>query len=475
MVSSKPKRDGGFLNLFQFTAYVFFVILGFYLAFLVRFDMNPALENIQPFYDCISYIILSSLVVFYIYDIVSISKESLYENALTVIIALFLIDIFTVAIVFFARGFAFPRSVFILGFIIQFALILFLKMLIIYIVEKNKKEKHILLIVSDDQKTNLINENFLRKKIKNNYIKCIYSSPNNDINKLIDDVEEVYIDSKIPKEEKMELLEYCLLNNKVTYVIPGIFEISLANAEITQVNDILLLKFEQLGLSFEQKIVKRLMDILISLIALVVTLPLMLLISLIIKLYDGGSVFYKQERVTENNKVFELYKFRTMIVDAEKYTGPVLATENDPRITPVGRFLRATRLDELPQFINVLKGDMSVVGPRPERPCFVEKFNDEIEEFKYRTFVKAGITGLAQVLGRYSTDPANKAKFDLLYIKNYSLLLDIKIIFNTLKIIFMKESAAGVKGDENGENLKKDILKDLDICSYAEIAAMKEK
>jgi len=184
-----------------------------------------------------------------------------------------------------------------------------------------------------------------------------------------------------------------------------------------------------------------------------------------IKLDDKGPVFYKQERITENNKIFKLYKFRTMKVDAEEETGPTLALKDDPRITRVGKILRSTRLDELPQLVNVLKGEMSIVGPRPERPHFAEKFSEEIEDFKYRVLVKAGITGLAQVLGKYTTSPENKAKFDLLYIKNYSLLLDIRIMLNTIKVFFEKESSMGVQEDEL-QDIKTKLIKEFNIKSY---------
>ena len=166
-------------------------------------------------------------------------------------------------------------------------------------------------------------------------------------------------------------------------------------------------------------------------------------------------------------KIFNLYKFRTMVENAERHTGPVLATEKDIRITPLGRVLRASRIDELPQLFNVLKGDMSIVGPRPERPFFVKQFNEEIDGFKYRVVVKAGITGLAQILGNYSTNPKTKAKYDLLYIKNYSLLSDIKIIFNTIKIIFLKSSSKGVvkekELDEMLQALGLDVYKELGV------------
>ncbi|EOD00102.1 sugar transferase [Caldisalinibacter kiritimatiensis] len=464
------KRDGTFLKLFEFVIYVIFILLGFYSAFLIRFKMNPLSVNIEPFYQNIPYIIITSTIVFYIYDIVSTAKKSLYENVLTIVISVFLIDIITAAIVFFNRGFAFPRSVFIVAFFVQFILIFLLKITVLNIIKRNKKSQNILLVVSDTQ-SNLMTKEFLLNKINGDCIKHVCNSITQETYQLIDEMDKVYIDSNIPNKYKLDLVEYCSKKNKILYIVPGMLEIALMNSKITQSNDMLLLKVEQLGLSFEQKVLKRVLDIVISIGGLAITFPFLLVTSIAIKLYDKGPIFYKQERVTENNKVFSLYKFRTMIVDAEKHTGPVLATERDPRITPIGRFLRATRIDELPQLINVLKGDMSIVGPRPERPYFVEKFNKEIEEFKYRVFVKAGITGLAQVLGRYSTDPENKAKFDLLYIKKYSLLLDIKIIFNTLKVIFIKDSSAGVKEDKKiNEELKK-----INLSAYEEVVTTEEE
>jgi len=244
-----------------------------------------------------------------------------------------------------------------------------------------------------------------------------------------------------------------------------LFEIALMNSKIRNYGDAVLLRIEPLGLSFEQKIMKRIMDIFLSIIGLILASPLFLIIALMIKLDDKGPVFYKQERITENNKIFKLYKFRTMKVDAEEETGPTLALKDDPRITRVGKILRSTRLDELPQLVNVLKGEMSIVGPRPERPHFAEKFSEEIEDFKYRVLVKAGITGLAQVLGKYTTSPENKAKFDLLYIKNYSLLLDIRIMLNTIKVFFEKESSMGVQEDEL-QDIKTKLIKEFNIKSY---------
>lgn len=176
---------------------------------------------------------------------------------------------------------------------------------------------------------------------------------------------------------------------------------------------------------------------------LVVFSPILLLVAVLIKLYDGGPVFYKQERLTYNHKVFMIYKFRSMRVDSEK-TGAQLAKKNDDRITPVGHVIRSLHIDELPQLFNILKGDMAFVGPRPERPEIAELYKKSIPEFDFRLKMKAGLTGYAQVFGKYSTTPYDKLKLDLTYIENYTFALDLMIIIQTVKILFQKENSEGL-------------------------------
>ncbi|NLL58300.1 MAG: exopolysaccharide biosynthesis polyprenyl glycosylphosphotransferase, partial [Firmicutes bacterium] len=188
---------------------------------------------------------------------------------------------------------------------------------------------------------------------------------------------------------------------------------------------------------------KRLMDIALAVFFGVIALPLVLLAAIAIKIESpGGPVLFRQERVGQGGKVFELLKLRTMIPNAEMLTGPVLAEENDPRITRVGKVLRASRIDELPQLWNVLKGDMSFVGPRPERPVFVQQFRDEMPGYELRHQVKTGITGLAQVEGKYTTPPEDKLRFDLLYVKTMSPIKDIQILLHTLKVMLMRHKAS---------------------------------
>ena len=194
-------------------------------------------------------------------------------------------------------------------------------------------------------------------------------------------------------------------------------------------------------------IFKRLMDIIVSLIMIIIFSPFMILIALAIKLYDRGPVFYKQDRLTLNGRVFKIMKFRSMRMDSEEH-GAQLARKHDDRITPVGRVIRATHLDELPQLFNILKGDMSVVGPRPERPEIAAQYRETFPEFDYRLKMKAGLTGYAQVYGKYNTTPRDKVKLDLTYYEQYSLWLDLKLMLLTLKVLFWPDSTEGVESEQ---------------------------
>lgn len=255
---------------------------------------------------------------------------------------------------------------------------------------------------------------------------------------------DAVIINDVPSQERNDILKFCYHNKIRTYLTPKLTDIVVRGAKAINLFDTPLLLVKGTGLTPAQRLLKRLMDLLICLIAMIPAAPIMLLVAIAIKLEDGGPVFYKQERVTLDNKPFQIIKFRSMIVNAERYGGAQLATDNDPRITKVGRFIRATRLDEIPQILNILKGDMSIVGPRPERQSFVDEFCKEMPEFSYRVKVKGGLTGYAQIYGKYNTSPYDKLRLDMLYIENYSLLMDIKLILMTLRIMLTKESTEGV-------------------------------
>lgn len=248
----------------------------------------------------------------------------------------------------------------------------------------------------------------------------------------------------IPNDQRNDLFKICYTVGVRIYVMPKISDIILMGSETMHFFDTPLLLTRSNPLTFEERLIKRVMDLILLTIIAIPAVPIMLVASLIIKLQDGGKVFYTQTRCTRGGKEFKIYKFRSMVENAEKDGVARLATSKDQRITPFGKFIRATRIDELPQLINVLRGEMSFVGPRPERPEIMKDYEKQLPEFQYRLKVKAGLTGYAQVYGKYNTTPYDKLKLDLFYIEQYSLKLDLALLIQTIKIVFTPESTQGV-------------------------------
>ncbi|MBQ4154719.1 MAG: sugar transferase [Clostridia bacterium] len=263
----------------------------------------------------------------------------------------------------------------------------------------------------------------------------------------IDNYEAVLI-GNFEKSLQNRIIRYCYSQKKRIYLLPSSNDIIINNCYQSQIFDSPILICRNRGLTIEQALIKRLVDILVSGIGLIIASPIMILIALGIKLYDGGPVFFKQNRVTKDGKIFNVLKFRSMIVDADKVKLRK-ATSDDDRITPVGKIIRPLRVDELPQLINILKGDMSLVGPRPERTENVYEYTQMLPEFDLRHRVKGGLTGYAQIYGKYNTSPQDKLNMDLIYIERYSLLLDIKLIIMTIKILFMRESTEGFSDEDS--------------------------
>lgn len=248
----------------------------------------------------------------------------------------------------------------------------------------------------------------------------------------------------VSSEKRNELLKYCYMHNIEVYMTSKLSDTIIRSAGNVLLFDSPLLHMINNDMTFGQAFMKRLLDLVIAVPMFIVAAPIMLAVAIAIKAYDGGPALYKQERATLHGRKFMIYKFRSMIVNAEGDGKARLASQNDSRITPVGEFIRKTRLDELPQLINILKGEMSIVGPRPERPEIIKKYEESIPEFACRLKVKGGLTGYAQIYGKYNTTPYDKLKMDMMYIQNYSFWLDIQLILMTLKIMFIKESTEGV-------------------------------
>lgn len=304
-------------------------------------------------------------------------------------------------------------------------------------------EKTVIIWDMREDITHLIERYKLEKKYKViasvNVQKCI-----DDID-ILQDADTVFLVG-IRSHDRNTIAKYCLMHGIKAFVIPRVGDLILASAHRSHLLYLPILKIDRSNLSFEYLLVKRIGDILLSFIGLVVLSPVFLITAICIKAEDGGPVFYKQTRLTRDGRKFDIIKFRSMRTDAEKDGVARLSTgDNDDRITKTGRIIRKARIDELPNLINILKGDISVVGPRAERPELAEEYQKQLPEFALRLQIKAGLTGYAQVYGKYNTEPYDKLLMDLMYIANASVFEDLRIIFATVKILFMSESTEGIE------------------------------
>ena len=274
-------------------------------------------------------------------------------------------------------------------------------------------------------------------------------TPLEELYKKITGINAVFL-CGVPSDYRNEVVKHCIANGKVAYVKPKISDTIIRGGRTIQLMNVPVYRCKRADDSnLIYHLVKRVADIVLSFIAIIISSPFMLITAIAIKAYDGGDVLYRQTRLTVNGKEFKILKFRSMIQNAEKDGVARLAGENDDRITPVGKVIRKLRLDELPQLFNILKGDMSFVGPRPERPEIAAQYEKDMPEFALRLQVKAGLTGYAQVYGKYNTPPYDKVQMDLMYVGNQSLLEDLKLMLMTFKILFISSSTEGV--DENQE------------------------
>lgn len=311
-----------------------------------------------------------------------------------------------------------------------------------YWVQEPKKTVVLISEPSSEKMIRRVIGNF-KKKFK---ITAVADYRSDNVKSLIEEAEAVFL-YDIPMSERVQVINECYRKKKDIHFNPEISDILVQSARQTMFDDMAVLSCEEKAISFEQRIVKRLMDIGISLVALILSSPIYVIAAIGIKLCDRGPVFFRQKRATLNGKVFSIYKFRTMRVDSDNRS----VTKDDDRITGIGKFLRKYRLDELPQFINILKGEMSVVGPRPEMMENVEKYTADMPEFKYRLRMKAGLTGYAQIVGKYNTTSRDKLILDLMYIENFSVFKDIQLIFQTVLVLLKADDSTEAFNSEDEE------------------------
>lgn len=431
------------------------VNLSYFTAFVLKFGFDIPMFNLRPYLNAMPFITIAALIYLDMFGMTKFYRVTVNETLSNLLKLVGLLTITTVSITYFLQGFSFPRSVLLGSAFIMFAYLSAWRVFLLRIRQSIMHETTAMLI-GDREELENIGEKITADKEHKIKIKYAIDEKDEELAfKKLNEVGEVILCSSVSDDFKVRMIKECIERKKVVYAIPQLFEISLYRPRTIQFEDMPVFIIDRLGLTPEQRFFKRAFDIVLSLAGIVITSPIMLISAILIKLTSPGPVIFSQERITEGNRVFRIYKFRTMVNDAEKLTGPVISSADDPRVTPIGSFLRKFKIDELPQLFNILKGDMSFVGPRPERPVFASRYSAEIPTYKYRTLVKAGLTGYAQVYGKYDTSAEDKLRYDLLYIRSYSLLLDIKLLFDTFFALFRGNNNYQKNGGANAEQPKR--------------------
>lgn len=442
-------------GLFRIFAFVIDIILfnvSAKLAFLIKFgrtipDFNYSAYEASSVYITIIFLLSSILLgtyVFYNRTIGDVFFTTLISQAITVVLM--------TVVTFLGRWFSFPRSVLLYTFLISTVILFIWRLIVFYGYLKFSPTRKVTIMGNKQQVEKAIRNFDTVKNHKHEIKQVILSSYEENIEKVFDNTDILYIaDPEVAQDARKRIANRVVKAGKSLFFPTNFENLLFDKPNLMNFEDESVIEVSPFKITVERAFIKRFFDIVVSLIGIVILSPIFLLTALAVKMTSPGPIIYSQTRITMNQREFKIYKFRTMNQSAEKKSGPVLATAHDSRITPIGKYLRKLRLDELPQFWNVLKGDMSIVGPRPERPFFVDEFNKEESTYYLRHNVRAGITGYAQVYGKYASDFRSKLQFDLLYIKEYSLTLDLKILMQTIKILFDKVSSQGT--DDEQDNL----------------------
>lgn len=427
------------------------ISMAYILATAMFFNRVAAVENIFMYNGLLPLLLAITGLLLNVNGLYSIIYKKFAEVLLGLLATHACVLILVMSLSYLAKDYAYSRWVLLIALILQCIFLTAWRFASWYMGRSILNKRSILLAGSEAECNHVYNR--LRRQPQLNmqlqYV-CTDMS-NGSWREAASKVDMVMVCAGMSHQEKTDIVNYCYGHGKEIMLIPKSFELFCSGAKLDKIDDIPVFRFQSLHPSLEVRIMKRTLDILVALVGFVCALPLMAATAIAIKLGDPGPVLYSQVRTGRDGREFRIYKFRTMRVDAEKHSGPMLAQEHDPRITRLGRFLRAVRLDELPQIWNVLNGDMSIVGPRPERPFFVEQFVQKMPEYAYRHNVKPGITGLAQVYGKYNTTPFDKLVYDLMYIQNCSLRTDLTIIIQTVMVLFTKSATEGETRTENFE------------------------
>jgi len=432
---------------------VIFLNLATISAFYVRFSGEPPVFNFRAYTNLAVPITLIQLLFLYVYDLYEPERTESGAGVFSSVTKAVTIGMLAgVSLSFFVRFFSFPRTVFVYSWLLAILYLTGWRLVGTRVLRISWPPQNVLVVGTGELGKQVLKELQARKQWGYKLVGLVARKESQvgrrvlgvkvvgigaDIVKLVDDfsVDRVIVTAPLRQRELLERMAHSREADVKVEIVPDLYEIFIGRVDHNLLSDIPLIELTKDRVPGWVVSAKMLVDHVGSLVLLIILSPVMLATALAVRLTSAGPALFKQERVGRAEKPFVLYKFRTMLVDAEAVSGPVLATEGDPRVTSVGGFLRRYRLDELPQLFNILVGNMSFVGPRPERLFFVKRFQRSIPGYSDRFRVKPGATGLAQVSGTYATTAANKLKYDLIYVYHQSLFLDLRIMFNTIKVI----------------------------------------
>ncbi|MDN5978097.1 sugar transferase [Acidipropionibacterium jensenii] len=421
--------------------------LSFYLRFFTSLGFIPS-RNLNDAKAAMLVSAIGFLAINVLSGVYVLYNKTVLDVWIITVVDQILITVFIMALTFAGRWFAFPRSVLLINLAVSIIVLVLWRTSVFLAYQRIRGVKRVMVLGPPDQISGAVLNYMSNRSRRHRLTQVVDGHYLEQIRAHIDEFDTAHVSDLIPNAERTAIYDLLLGEEKEIFLTTSFEHLLLVNPTIMSIEDESIIAASPFKIPSEFDLIKRCFDFLVALIGLIIASPVMLVTAILVRTTSPGPVFYRQTRITKGGKEFRILKFRSMGVTAEKNSGPMLATTNDPRVTPVGKYLRSLRIDELPQLFNVLVGDMSMVGPRPERPFFVDQFQQGNAHYRLRHNVRAGLTGYAQVYGKYASDFASKLNFDLIYIKEYSLLLDVKIMIQTIKILFDKVSSRGVDETE---------------------------
>lgn len=454
------ERNGEWTNWYRIiicATEVLIYFISYLISFFIRYGRYVPIRNFSAFQSAIPWVLIIFVVFNLLFGIYVLYNKSKGDIFFITLIIHGLLALVTMFLSFAGRWLAFPRSVILINCFVSVIFVYLFRVLVFSMYRRYASDKRVLILGKEAEVFPAILNFKSSKSTRHIVTHVVLSDYFENVRQRLDEFDIVYFASQVAEEEKIAIYSLLMEEHKKLFVNSKFENLVMVNPNIMNFEDESIIETSDFKIPADQALIKRVLDILVSAFLIIISSPLMLMTAILVKLSSPGPILYRQVRLTMDNQEFKILKFRTMTATAEADTGPVIATKNDQRITGVGKYLRALRLDELPQLFNIIKGDMSLVGPRPERPFFVNQFQKQNPHYYLRHNVRAGLTGYAQVYGKYATDFNSKLNFDLIYIKTYSLVLDFKILLQTIKILFDKVSSSGVDEANTHRVTREDI------------------